>query len=130
MCIRDRELALGAHRVLGEDVEDELGTVDHPYVERVLERALLNGRDLVVDDQHLGAGGGKGALELLQLALADEGTRVGARTVLNDLGGDRDTGGARQLAQFGQLTGHVDAMREDRKSEATLWPVSYTHLTL
>ena len=37
----DLELPLGARRVLGEDVEDQLRPVDHARVERVLEVALL-----------------------------------------------------------------------------------------
>ncbi len=110
----DLQLALGADGVLGEDVEDQLGAIDDAPVERVLERPLLNGRDLVVDDQDLGAGGGERALQLHQLALADKGARVGMGTVLHELGADYDTGGARQFAQFGQLGGGVGALREDR----------------
>ena len=52
----DLELALGADGVLGEDVEDQLRAVDDPRVERVLERALLDGLELVVDEQDVGAG--------------------------------------------------------------------------
>ena len=117
----DLELALGGDGVLGEDVEDQLGAIDDAGLERILERALLNRRDLVVDDQDVGPGGGKGALELRQLALADEGARVGLGAVLNDFRGDLDAGGARQLAQLGQLAGHVDTVRKDREREAALW---------
>ena len=51
----DLELALGAHGVLGEDVEDQLRPVDDARLERVLEVALLRGLELVVDDQRLSA---------------------------------------------------------------------------
>src|SRR5205823_6923929 len=51
----DLELALGAHGVLGEDVEDQLRSVDHARLERILERTLLHRAELVVDEQHLGA---------------------------------------------------------------------------
>ena len=47
----DLEPALGAGRVLGEDVEDQLGAVDDPRRERVLEGALLGRIELVVDNQ-------------------------------------------------------------------------------
>ena len=47
----DLELALGADGVLREDVEDQLRAVDDARVERVLERALLVGLELVVDEQ-------------------------------------------------------------------------------
>ena len=50
----DLELPLGAHGVLGEDVEDQLRAVDHARVERVLEVALLRRIELVVDEQALG----------------------------------------------------------------------------
>ena len=50
----DLQLALGAPRVLGEDVEDELRPVDDARSECVLERSLLGRAELVVDDQDLG----------------------------------------------------------------------------
>ena len=75
----DLELALGAHGVLGEDVEDQLRAVDDARVERVLERALLRGVELVVDEQHLRAGVAVRLLQLLELALADVRARIGAR---------------------------------------------------
>ena len=52
----DLQLPLGGHRVLGEDVEDQLGAVDHPRPERVLEVALLRRIELVVDEDALGVG--------------------------------------------------------------------------
>ncbi len=45
----DLELALGGVRVVGEDVEDHRGAVDHGHAERLLEVALLPRRELVVD---------------------------------------------------------------------------------
>ena len=52
----DLELALGASRVLGEDVEDQLRAVDDARLERVLERPLLRRPQLLVHEQHLGGG--------------------------------------------------------------------------
>ena len=76
----DLELPLGAHGVLGEDVEDQLRPVDHARVERVLEVALLRRVELVVDEQALGLAVGEALLQLLELALADVGAlrRAGA----------------------------------------------------
>ena len=54
----DLELALGAPRVLREDVEDQLGPVDDTQLERVLEASLLARVEVVVDDQRLGARAG------------------------------------------------------------------------
>ena len=44
----DLELALGRVRVVGEDVEDDGGAVQHRHVELLLEVALLARRQLVV----------------------------------------------------------------------------------
>ena len=44
----DLELALGRVRVVGEDVQNHRGAVDHRDVERGLEVSLLPGRQLVV----------------------------------------------------------------------------------
>ena len=88
--------------VLGEDVEDQLGAIDDAGLERVLERALLHRRDLVVDDQNVGAASRlNSGLELRQLALADEEAWIGLGAVLDELGDDLDAGGPRQLAQLG-----------------------------
>ena len=53
----DLELALGAVRVRGEDVEDDRRAVDHRDPERRLEVALLARRELVVagDEVRVGA---------------------------------------------------------------------------
>ncbi len=116
----DLELALGAPRVLGEDVEDQLGAVDHPRLERVLERPLLGRVELVVDDQHLGAGALVLLLELLELALADVGAPVGPRAVLDELAARLDAGGADQLAQLAELVLVVHSLREHGEHEPAL----------
>src|SRR5207247_11125541 len=68
----DLELALGADGVLREDVEDQLRAVDDACLERVLEGTLLDGAELVVDEQHLRPGAWIDLLQLGELALADE----------------------------------------------------------
>ena len=108
----DLELALGADGVLGEDVEDQLRPVDHTRLQRVLERSLLHGRELVVDDQRLRARALERLLQLLELALADVGARVGPLAVLDELGHRLDAGGARELSQLGE--GGVDALGRRR----------------
>ena len=52
----DLELALGGVGVVGEDVEDHRGAVDHGHAERLLEVALLARRQLVVDGDQVGVG--------------------------------------------------------------------------
>ena len=51
----DLELALRGHGVLREDVEDELRPVDDAELQLVFEPALLARREVVVDDERLGA---------------------------------------------------------------------------
>ena len=94
----DLELSLGALRMLGEDVEDQLRPVDDAGGQRVLERPLLRRLELVVDDQHLGVRVLVGLLQLLELALADVRARIRIRALLNDLGDRFDACGARELA--------------------------------
>ena len=116
----DLELALGADGVLGEDVEDELRPVDDARLELVLERALLRRAELVVDDEHLGLRVPVGLLELLELPLADERARVGARAVLDDLGDRIDACRARELLELGDLVVCVGAGREHSEDEPAL----------
>ena len=73
----DLELPLGAHGVLGEDVEDELRAVDHARLECILKGALLCGAQLVVDDEHLRFRVAVGLFELLELPFADDRARIG-----------------------------------------------------
>jgi hypothetical protein len=57
--------------VLGEDVEDERGPVEHLDVfvaDRLLELALLAGRQFLVEDDHVGAGVRAEGDHLLDLA--------------------------------------------------------------
>ena len=75
----DLELALGAPRVLGEDVEDQLRPVDDAGREGVLERSLLRRLQLAVHEQHLRLRLLVGVLQLLELPLADVRARIRAR---------------------------------------------------
>ena len=63
--------------MLGEDVEDQRGAVDDLDLELVLQLAQLAGRELAVADHGVGAGGVHGVAQLVDLAGADEGGRVG-----------------------------------------------------
>ena len=83
--------------MLGEDVEDQLGPVDDAGGERILERALLDGGELVVDEEHLRVVVAVRRLQLLELALADVAARVDVGAALDDLCDGRDARRARQL---------------------------------
>ncbi len=116
----DLELAVGAACVLREDVEDQLCPVDDARLQGVLERPLLRWAELLVDEEHLRARPGVRVLQLTELALAHERARVGMRAMLDDLRHGRDTGGARELAQLGELLLAVDALREHSDDEPAL----------
>ena len=94
----------------GEDVEDHRGAVDDPHLERVLERALLARRQLVVADDHLGVDLVRERLQLLELARAEVRARVRARarccTMRADAGHRR---GAQELVHLLELGIAVEA---------------------
>ena len=116
----DLQLAFGARRVLREDVEDQLGAVDHARVERVLEESLLCRVELVVDEQALGAGFLVALLQLLELALADVRPLRRAGAVLDDLADRLDARRPGELLDLGQLVGHVRTLSEHREDEPAL----------
>ena len=116
----DLELSLGAPRMLGEDVEDQLRPVDDARRKRVLERLLLGRLELVVDDQHLGLGVLVRLLQLLELPLADVRARIRARTLLDELADRLDARGAGELAQLAELLLGVGGLGEDGEHEPAL----------
>ena len=119
LCELDLELALGRDGVLREDVEDQLRPVDDACVQGVLEAPLLRRRELVVHDQHLGAGRGERGFQLLELALPDVRTGIRPRTVLHELADRVDAGGPSELVELRQLRGVVGRI-EARDREAAL----------
>ena len=116
----DLELSLSRHRVLGEDVEDQLRAVDDARVERILERSLLRRVELGVDEEHLGARLLVRTLQLLELPLSHIGSRVGPGPVLHELADRLDSRGPGELVELGELLGLVHALREDGHGEAAL----------
>ncbi len=98
----DLELALGGVGVVGEDVEDHRGAVDHRNSELGLQVPLLARGELVVGGDQVGIGGGDLSLQLGQLAAAEVAVRVGLVAALNQLAGGRHPGGAQQLLQLGE----------------------------
>jgi hypothetical protein len=87
-------------RALREDVEDQAGAVDHAPLQRLLQVALLDRAERVVDQHQVGAGGVAGGLHFLQLAAADQGGRVRAVDACGQHRGHAGAGGARQFGEF------------------------------
>ena len=106
------ELALGAHRMLGEDVEDQLGAIDNARLERVFQGALLRRSELVVDEQHLGPGVLVSLLELVELAFPDVGARVRLAPVLHEARNGLDACRAGELLELRKLVVRIDRLRK------------------
>ncbi len=99
----DLELAGGAVRVVGEDVEDDRGAIDHGNAERRLEVALLSRCELVVAGDEVGAAARDRGPQLLELAAAEVAVGIGLGPLLDHarLGGD--AGGAQELAELDEI---------------------------
>ena len=120
LCQLDLELAFGARRVLGEDVEDELGAVDHAQLELVLETALLARVEVVVDDEGFGVRAGDRLLQLDELPLPHVGARIRRGPALQELPDGLDARGAQKLPHLGELVLFVNALGQHGDEEAAL----------
>ena len=116
----DLELALGAARVLGEDVEDQLRAVDHARLEQVLEPPLLARDELVVDEQRLGVRIRECTLQLVELSLADVRGRIGTHPRLHERRDGIDARRPGQLADLGELLLGIGSLRQHGDDEPTL----------
>ena len=86
------ELALAGLGVAGEDVEDELRTVDDVAGKPGFDVAQLRGGEVVVEENKRGVGGGHDANNLVEFALADEAGGIGLLAALDEGGGNGRTG--------------------------------------
>ncbi|MNV68397.1 hypothetical protein D3C71_1612420 [compost metagenome] len=98
------QLAFVAARTLGEDIQDQPGTVDHAPLQEPLQVALLPRRQRMVDQDQVGAGSIGRGLDLVQLAAADQDRRIGPINARGQRGRDAGPGGA---GQIGELFKHV-----------------------
>ena len=116
----DLELALGGVRVLGEDVQDDRRAVDHPHLQRILERALLARRKLVVRDDHLCIDRRQQLAQLVELARPEVGARIGAAAVLDERCDRPHSRGPQELAHLPQLVRAVGARQQGRHHHPAL----------
>ena len=100
--LRELDLRLAVPRagVLGEDVEDQRGAVDHLDLELLLQLPQLAGRELAVADDGVGPGRLHRVAQLVDLAGTDVGGGVGLRAALDE---GVEHLGPRRLGQPGQL---------------------------
>jgi hypothetical protein len=99
--------------VLGEDVEDHGGAVQHRQIELGLEVALLARAELVVGDHDVRVGALEQRFELGDLAGAEVRVRVHGVALLRQLPDGGDAGGAQELLellQIRRLVGGRDAV--------------------
>ena len=122
----DLQLALGAARVGGEDVEDHRRAIDDRQPDGLLEVALLAGGQLIVAGDQVRLARLRGGLRLLDLPRAEVGIRMRLLTALDHLAHDRHPGGSQQLAQLGEVV----PLRQCRDAEGALArALGFLHLT-
>ena len=97
----DLRLALLGPGVLGEDVQDQRGPVDHLDPQPFLQVAQLAGGQLAVADHRVRAGGLDDLDQLDDLAGPDVGRAVGMAAALHDGFQDDRAGGFGQPGEFG-----------------------------
>ncbi len=118
----DLQLALVTAGALGENVQDQAGTVDHAAAQDALQVALLDRAQGVVDQHQVGLGGSHGGLHFLKLAGADQDRGVGVVNAGVEGGNHRRPGRAGELGEFVQLV-RIDGtarMGLDQKRTFTL----------
>ena len=94
-------LTLTAGRVLGEDVEDQRGAVDHLDVDDLLERDELTRRELAVADHRVRPRRGDHVLQGLGLPRTDVGGGVRLVAALDQRVADLGACGLGELCQLG-----------------------------
>ena len=96
--------ALARTRVLGEDVQNERGPVNHFHVfgHRRFQDALLSRRQLRVENDHADSGLPNHLGQFGDLAFANQGGRVRSLHALAQTRDHVDTGRIGQQLQFGQ----------------------------
>src|SRR6201996_9504689 len=96
----DLRLALPALGVLGEDVQDQRGPVDHLDLDHSLKAAQLAGAELAIADHRVRARRGHDPGELVRLARTDVGGRVDPATALDQAVEHDGTSGLGQAAEL------------------------------
>ena len=90
-------------RALREDIENQPRPIEHTTLERTLEVAFLGRRQGMVENDEFGTVGLECGLDLLELATADERTRVGAAPTTLNQGNRLRPGRAHQLQEFTRI---------------------------
>ena len=95
------ELAVVALGALREDVENELRAIDDLEVALLRDRGGLRGRELAIEDEHVGVELHRANDHVVELALTEHELRIDAIAELDDGIRDLDAGSPRELAELG-----------------------------
>jgi len=98
----DLQFAFVRACALREDVEDQSGAINDPTLRELLEVALLDRRQRVIDQDQVGVGRLFLRLEFLGLAAADEEFGIRALDARAQGADHAGAGGTRKFAEFGQ----------------------------
>jgi hypothetical protein len=71
--------------VLGKNVENELGAVNHPRVDNFFDIPLLRGGEVVIEQQEIGGDRSCRARNLFEFAFANQGGWIGPVAALQEL---------------------------------------------
>ncbi len=96
----DLQAAFARRGALAEDFEDQRRAVEHLHLPGALEIALLDRRELGIDDDDFGFEPARLGRDLLDLAAADQGRRRRARQRHDVRGDDVEADGRRQPDRF------------------------------
>ena len=107
----DLQLAFARPRAPREDVEDQLRAIDDAALEPLLQLAQLRRRQLVVEDDDVDVGFGRGAREQIDFAAAEKRRGVGLGPLLQHAQHDLRAGGVGEAGQLFERMFGVDAAR-------------------
>ncbi len=92
----DLGLAFGRASVLGEDVQNDRGSVDRGASEDLLQVALLSRREVVLEDHRVRVDRQTDLAQLVDLSRTEERGGIGSVTTLNDARHHVGAGGVNQ----------------------------------
>jgi hypothetical protein len=114
--------------VLGENVEDQLGAIDHAQIEPLREVSRLSRAEDLIEVHEVDTALQRVDHELLELSRADDIARINAIALLGDRVDDLYAGGPGELDELGEvgLEFARSATRRDRNQDCTLGAADIT----
>ena len=83
-----------------KDVQDQLGSIQYPARQFILQIPKLCRRKVVIEQDDIGAVSRDGISDFFDLAFADQGSRIWCRTPLHHFSHDVSSGAAHQFAEL------------------------------